>query len=393
MALTTLSVRWSPKIIWEPPANTQGADPPTLGTRWAPKLVWGSPSYRDTSPPSIAFLTAPGVIDPGDSLTVRITDAGGFVDDPAGLSSITVYAEHAGGLELVAVIRLVDGAVDTVDVNDPYSAGLVVTPLGAEGFDVEVERTGGWPWDVTLHATVADRSGNPAHGSAAYTLSSAPSAPTVGFDPASGASFAYDTATPVRVDVLDAGTVAAVRIIMLGSTRAELVFDDAPGQPAEPGYTIVQSAIPGGRRFDIERVDGWLEDFVLVVEATNAAGLSASDSASYTLTSLPTGGDLVPPISTNIQPPAGTPITASTPVSVDVTDDSGLFRRVLIAVELRGLTELAWDGDQWLGHYAGGDSIRSPITGGFRFVVLRDGGWTSSPTLRVFAFDQGGNEV
>lgn len=95
----------------------------------------------------------------------------------------------------------------------------------------------------------------------------------------------------------------------------------------------------------------------------------------------------------NILPAPGTPISSTTPVSVDVLDDSGAFRRVLLAVELEGLTELAWDGEQWLGHYAGGGSSREPIAGGFHFTVLRDSGWTSSPTLRVFAVDRSGNEA
>lgn len=381
-----------PEFTWVALADAQ-ADI-TLSRRWVPEFTWGSPASADTVPPSVSFAPAAGSIAPGDLVQVRTSDPGQSIATPPGVSTVTVYVQHGDDLELVAVARAVDGTLDSVDYNDPYSGAGDVQPFGGNGYSVDVLRAGGWPWSsFTVRVTVVDRAGNVTSGSAAYTVSPAPAAPTFDFTPDDGGSFDYDTATPVRVDVLDDDGVAAVRILVLGSTRAELVFDDAPGQPAEAGYSVSQSAITGGRRFDVERVGGWLEDFTLVVEATDATGLSSSDSADYTLDSYPSPGDAVPPTTSNVQPPPGTPISPTTPVSVDVTDDSGAFRRVLVAVELDGLTEVAWDGDTWLGHYAGGGSVRDPIAGGFRFTVLRDGGWPSSPTLRVFAFDLGGNEV
>lgn len=61
---------------------------------------------------------------------------------------------------------------------------------------------------------------------------------------------------------------------------------------------------------------------------------------------------------------------------------------------LAGVTELCWDGDGFVGHYAAGTCLRTPITDGFRFTVLRDGtGWPAGPILRAFAFDLSGNEA
>jgi hypothetical protein len=77
----------------------------------------------------------------------------------------------------------------------------------------------------------------------------------------------------------------------------------------------------------------------------------------------------------------------------DVTDDSGAFRRVIVCAVLDGVTEVVHDGSTFLGNYAGGSCSRAAISGGFRFVVLRDGGWPASPTIRVFAIDQQGNEA
>lgn len=103
--------------------------------------------------------------------------------------------------------------------------------------------------------------------------------------------------------------------------------------------------------------------------------------------------DAVAPAIANVSPAAGVAITTSTPVEFDVTDDEGIFRRVLVGVTQAGVTEVAHDGDSWLGNYAGGGCSRTPINGGFHFIVLRDGGWLASPTLRVYAIDASGNEA
>ncbi len=103
--------------------------------------------------------------------------------------------------------------------------------------------------------------------------------------------------------------------------------------------------------------------------------------------------DVAAPITTNVQPAPGTPITASMPIQFDVTDDTGTFRRVLVAAYFptTGATLLVHDGDSFLGGFSGSSS-RAMIAGGFRYTIRPDGGWTSSPTIRVFAIDQSGKE-
>lgn len=104
-------------------------------------------------------------------------------------------------------------------------------------------------------------------------------------------------------------------------------------------------------------------------------------------------GPNTPPVIDNESPPPGTVIESSVPVSFDVTDSSGILLTVLLAVYYpnEGRTELAYEGSRWLGPYALG-SRRDPITNGFRFTTIRDGGWPSSPIVRVFAFDGVGTE-
>jgi hypothetical protein len=144
----------------------------------------------------------------------------------------------------------------------------------------------------------------------------------------------------------------------------------------------------------LTRDAGWPEDFTLWI----VCGDNASAGLSYAYT-VPGGEgfpatDAIAPEVSNVSPAPGVAITAQTPVGFDVTDNRGAFRRVLVAAlfPATGVTELVHDGDTFLGPYAP-RSTRNPIAGGFRLSVLRDGGWPSSPTLRIFAFDTTGNEV
>jgi hypothetical protein len=339
-----------------------------------------SPDY-ETAPVRTFTPASLSTIDYTDALQLDVTETA-----PDEIANVLIVAGFTDRSEVVF-----DGEPGSGNSFDGYSV-VESSPGGAKRW--VIERDGGWPTNVSLFVvTTTLNPRTPTTSSVASYTVTPPEDPTIVFDPATGASFDYDTATPIEVEVTDPAGVTNVRIYVVGATRAELVYDDAPGGTEQPGYTVVQTVITDGRRYAIERVDGWLEDFSLFVIADNAAGESDTEVASYTLDTLPSPGDSVPPVTTNVTPTPGTPIDVDQAVSVDVTDDTGLFRRVLIAVELEGQTELAWDGDTWLGHYADGGSVRDPIASGFRFTVLRDGGWPSSPTLRVFAFDQGGNEV
>lgn len=126
---------------------------------------------------------------------------------------------------------------------------------------------------------------------------------------------------------------------------------------------------------------------------TASQALKRSTTYYYELYLAAPTSDVVIPIVANVSPAPGAPVTSTTPVSFDVTDDSGIFRRVLVCVTQDGATEVAHDGDGWLGNYAGGGCSRTPIAGGFHFILLRDDGWLTSPTVRVYAIDQAGNEV
>lgn len=104
--------------------------------------------------------------------------------------------------------------------------------------------------------------------------------------------------------------------------------------------------------------------------------------------------DATAPAVGNFNPAPGTPIARTGPVSFDVTDDSGDFRRIFVVAffPATGVTEVVHDGDGFRGFYAASSS-RMMISAGFRYTVLRSGGWPAAPTIQTFAIDRAGNEA
>lgn len=113
----------------------------------------------------------------------------------------------------------------------------------------------------------------------------------------------------------------------------------------------------------------------------------------FTLSPEVTPANAVAPVVGNFDPPQSTTINTNTPVNFDVTDDEGLFRRVIIHASFPdGTEEVVHDGGSFRGHYQAGNSSRVIISGGYRYTLLRAGGWPGNPTIRAFAIDQAGNE-
>jgi hypothetical protein len=100
------------------------------------------------------------------------------------------------------------------------------------------------------------------------------------------------------------------------------------------------------------------------------------------------------PVVGNFNPAPGTPVARTGPISFEVTDDSGDFRRIFVVAYFpaTGVTEVVHDGDGFRGHYAAGSS-RTMIAGGFRYTLLRTSGWPGAPTIQTFAIDRAGNEA
>lgn len=154
---------------------------------------------------------------------------------------------------------------------------------------------------------------------------------------------------------------------------------------------ISTEAITNGYRYTFQ--GSWVTSFDVIVDARNATD-GSTVSASFLAAQPHVPLALVPPAS-----PALGPIGADDPIVLDMNydggiDDSGAFRRVLVAVydPTTGATVIVHDGDAFLGGFAL-KSERTLIAGGFRYTVVSDSGWTSSPMLRVFAIDRAGREA
>lgn len=104
--------------------------------------------------------------------------------------------------------------------------------------------------------------------------------------------------------------------------------------------------------------------------------------------------DTTEPTLTVLSPLANTTIAKTTPVNFEVTDAGGL-RRVMVVASFPGLEllEVVHDGNAFGPRYQTSENVRTVIDDGFRYAVLRRGGWPMSPTLRVYPIDTSGNEA
>lgn len=102
-----------------------------------------------------------------------------------------------------------------------------------------------------------------------------------------------------------------------------------------------------------------------------------------------------PPVVSNVAPAVGTALAPSDRVTFDVTDDSGVFRRIQLKAEyfsgaVLALRELIWDGATFDPRFLG--STVTAIAGGWHFDLVRSGGWPSAPSVTPYAIDQLGLE-
>lgn len=103
--------------------------------------------------------------------------------------------------------------------------------------------------------------------------------------------------------------------------------------------------------------------------------------------------DLAAPTVSLVSPPTIEELAPGSPLVFDVTDNIGL-RRVFVGVRLplRGAEDVVHQGDRFAAGYAA-SSTRVAISGGWRYSVVRAGGWPENPTLDVYAIDTGGTEA
>jgi hypothetical protein len=145
------------------------------------------------------------------------------------------------------------------------------------------------------------------------------------------------------------------------------------------------------------------------VTVTDAAARTATDTCTVTARSL--GDDFVPPVISNVSPPSAGDLSSDSIIQLDVTDTSGMTRRIQINAYIANTAPTSWppapgqepemtvvhDGDCFGASYAAGSS-RTAIPNGYRYRIVRGGGWPTSGTGQVYvifraaAIDCAGNE-
>ncbi len=108
--------------------------------------------------------------------------------------------------------------------------------------------------------------------------------------------------------------------------------------------------------------------------------------------------DSSPPVITNVTPASGSNIHVTSSITFDVLDVGGEFRRIFLVAHYGGtnaVKDLIHDGDNFGSNFLGVTNTRTTVAAGFRYVVLRDGGWpagTGSLGIYPYAIDTRGNQ-
>lgn len=129
-----------------------------------------------------------------------------------------------------------------------------------------------------------------------------------------------------------------------------------------------------------------------------AAGHTEVTKLSVPTQLVPPGGvETTPPVVTYIDPLPGAQIRADQAITIDVTNDGSGFANIQLRVayivsDPVRPTETIYGGDE-LGEFESfySASTITSITNGFRFVIVRNGGWPSTPNFTASPIDSSGN--
>lgn len=317
-------------------------------------------------------------------VAAKVTDSLGVVSEFSETINFTVDTTAPTATEITAPE---DASVSNEDrptiegVADPLSTVRIYVDGGLVG-TVTADAGGDWSYRLTLAqalddgeyeltATATDAAGNISSESDPVTIevdTSAPAAPVV-TSPADE-SETGDT-TPTISGTSEAG--ASIDVFLNGS----LVGTVAANGGGNWSYTL-----SGAQTLN----DG---EYTASARASDEAGNESALSAEVDFT-VSTAD--VPEV-TVVDPPAGSELAASQAITLDVTDDSGELRAVVIMVKMPELKlyEVAYDSEDFAPGYV--NSSRSGIALGFRFVLRRLGNWPQNLaelSIKAVAVDKRG---
>jgi hypothetical protein len=101
-------------------------------------------------------------------------------------------------------------------------------------------------------------------------------------------------------------------------------------------------------------------------------------------------GDTTLPVVDNYSPAVGSTVNEADPIFFDVTDNSGEFASIVIAIKQGPATELVHDGSDFVPPYLDLSS-RDNIADGFRYRIRRTDGWIDTVVQSAFVVDASGN--
>lgn len=94
------------------------------------------------------------------------------------------------------------------------------------------------------------------------------------------------------------------------------------------------------------------------------------------------------PVISNMTPTPGTSINSNQVIEFDVTDDTGFTVLVLtLSVPSLGINEVIHSGLAFGVRYSGVENIRTPISFGYHYELVRDGGWPDDITIIPYVVD------
>lgn len=350
------------------------------------------------------------------AFTVSNPATGPVVDtfSPADASSIVRTAAAAfhvtddGGTpaRVIVTVTFADGTVEVVHDGSAFVGAYTGSTRSgiANGYSFSLLHSSpGWPSATLMFSVTAlDADSNFTIDSSYNLTVSNPSGATPPvidtFSPANASTILVtDTAS---FHVTDETALSDVIVEVLHSNGLLEIIHDGGAFKAPYSASSTRSGISGGYAFVITRTGGWPSaSFTITVRATDSDG-NVTSTPTYTLnvSNPPPGPDVTTPTVSNVSPTPGTPISRSQPLFLDVTDNTG-FRRILLVAFFDpndggdGQREVVHDGDQFAARYIA-LSERTVISGGYRYRIRRaSGGWPSAPTIIPYAIDTSGNEA
>jgi hypothetical protein len=196
--------------------------------------------------------------------------------------------------------------------------------------------------------------------------------------------------TAVHLTVTDAALTPISRLV--------LVVEWGDGSPPEvvrkaaafqTGYTGSAGATTGGSAYTITRTAGWKKNPVFKAYMRDSLGNDEQFATSVAFVYDP---DVAAPTLTANTPAAGSTLTTTQDVSVDVTDASGLARVILMASYGDSApSEVVFDGSAFATGYTGSTTVVSGTV--TRYTFHRSAGWRSTPVIKAYARDTLGNEL